>query len=1033
MLRRQSSGPVLKSQPSPSCIHTEDDEVIREPSQNGSNHTNALGILVAVRIRPFTRQEKQWELKKQDDKEFDERHFLEPIVDVDNDGKTITLLDPTNRGVSKTKFNFEYVISSIAPSVEVDIFDDMNHEPMLPSPPPKQEIESQEGQAQYRRKGLLNGSPIMLTGENSDEEAELEQEKLFQALGVPLVDWSLRGFNACIFAYGQTGSGKTYTMMGNQSHEGLIPRVTRHLFNSIAEQATGQQRPHENEDLSIPGSPSGFSTSSKGEDGSSYNLTPSASPPTTGETPTVCLTKVTISFMEIHNERVWDLLKLERRKGWNGAGVANNNYNSRWDPDPSECYEVLKVRQHPIQGPFVEGLTTVDVSSWEECQKYINHGNSVRAHSCTSGNENSSRSHAIFQMVVTQTISLGGRVRGKEVTTQRVSKINLVDLAGSERNTNADVKGKHFTEANAINLSLSVLRRVITALVNRSKVVPYRESLLTYVLSDNFGGNSRTVMCANISPHISKFSETESTLRYAALARGVVNQVRVNEHPLAKVIRELRDRMRRLQEELRQSVEGGGEGKEKEVEVERVSELEARIARHAETLAEVRQRERDLCALVREARRRERDLRADLRRRREEGRRWRREAQRQREAKVRLLTALRDVARENPQLQLPGDVPITTSDTEDVDEIVNAEDEEEEEEEEEQEYGEEDLVDLGDDKIVECLGSGEGEGEEKEKKMNGVKGVHLPLTVRNRPASSSQLPRIAQTKVDESPFKNIDFTQRPQKKGQKEKQQQQPLNVDRLSEGGIKVSSAPPVIGKGRGGKTIKKGNSGNNKDSSTTECVIPHPPLLRRAGSDTVRPSSGILRPSQCAVPLSLQPSDDSEKEMGRHSSNDSPECVLAINGVNPHIIKGISLGGGRSPTPPLLQNHISPSSPPKRKKKNNRNDNISVDTILDIQTDFIVGENNSDKENHKRSLVNRPPPLHPRRLVETPFSKPESILSKKTPNSNSSNGSNPQKAYNRENGVVHNNLALLKKRDAVVVQRSTPLDKTRAMVRKG
>lgn len=153
--------------------------------------------------------------------------------------------------------------------------------------------------------------------------------------------------------------------------------------------------------------------------------------------------------------------------------------------------------------------------------------------------------------MITHTEAVGAKVRGKTVINHRVSKVNLVDLAGSERLVNTGVSVKHVTEASHINQSLSTLRKVIDALIQNSKVmkdaaakkvkvvIPYRESLLTWILADNFGGNSKTVMVATVSPASASWHETESTLRYATLARSVVNRVRVNEDASTKLIREL--------------------------------------------------------------------------------------------------------------------------------------------------------------------------------------------------------------------------------------------------------------------------------------------------------------------------------------------------------------------------------------------------------------------------------------------------------------------------------------------------------------
>ncbi|KEG08312.1 putative kinesin [Trypanosoma grayi] len=679
MVRRSSTDCSPRTQLTSRCIVAEDDD------ENNNNNTNELGIVVAVRIRPFIRQEQEGFLRRKAGNDVDaqeQEHREDPIVDVETDGKTIVLLDPVNRSVSRGTFTFEHIFSPLAPSVEVDIFSSSSDDLGLREPEPKRQKKLRRNPNQKQpRSGKQNefveekdspkGSAPAAAARNEIEianldedarKAELEQQGLFEALGVPVVEWSMRGFNACIFAYGQTGSGKTYTMMGSEEHEGIIPRLCRLFFSRISEQAdTEQQRRQQRQQMKMqlqqqqqrepsdepsPLSPYGLSACSKSDIGSGSTpspptLSPASSAPTT---PNARLTKVTISFMEIYNERVRDLLKPERDRR------SPLHYNSRFDADPADAYEALKVRQHPLHGPFVEGLTTVSVNSCEECWEYIKQGNAVRAQASNSINENSSRSHAIFQMIVTQTVSIGGRVRGREVTTHRISKVNLVDLAGSERNSSMGPREKKFVEANAINLSLSVLRRVINALVNHSKVVPYRESLLTYVLSDNFGGNSRTVMCATISPHVSKFAETESTLRYASLARGIVNRVKINEHPFAKVIRELKERMRGLQEELRSQPTN-----------ERIIVLETTMEENARALTELRQREEELMTVVRESKLREMALLEDLHKKQEKEHKWKKEAKRQRHEKEKLITALKDLAQQKPELVAEGVIKVPVS------------------------------------------------------------------------------------------------------------------------------------------------------------------------------------------------------------------------------------------------------------------------------------------------------------------------------------------------------------------------------------
>eukprot|EP00760_Papus_ankaliazontas_P001216 PhM_4_TR10424/c3_g1_i2/m.71657/K17914/KIF13; kinesin family member 13 len=383
---------------------------------------------------------------------------------------------------------------------------------------------------------------------------------MYALAGAPILQSSWSGFNGCVFAYGQTNSGKTYTMMGTKRDPGLIPRLCRQLFERLEEQNEEEQ---------------------KG-----------------GKKRT---TTVQVTYMEIYNEQVKDLLRPKPK--------AQQRFASRFDAHSVDEYQSLKVRQHPLHGPFVEGITKVDVKCWLECVQIIRAGNELRAQAQTSMNDTSSRSHAIFQIIVTHTEALGAKVRGKAVTNHRVSKLNLVDLAGSERLVRSGVTGKHVTEATHINQSLSTLRKVIDALLQNAKakamtgtttskklVIPYRESLLTWILADNFGGNSKTIMIATVSPAASSWQETESTLRYATVARGVTNRVRVNEDPSTKLIRELQGQLKALQDEMT-NVRASGtlSAAPDEARVvgqqERVKELEEQMEMNHKAMEELQSRE----------------------------------------------------------------------------------------------------------------------------------------------------------------------------------------------------------------------------------------------------------------------------------------------------------------------------------------------------------------------------------------------------------------------------------------------------------
>ncbi|KAI1623030.1 kinesin family member 1/13/14 [Exophiala viscosa] len=235
---------------------------------------------------------------------------------------------------------------------------------------------------------------------------------------------------------------------------------------------------------------------------------------------------VEVSYLEIYNERVRDLL--------NPATKGN-----------------LRVREHPSTGPYVEDLAKLAVRSFNEIENLMDEGNKARTVAATNMNETSSRSHAVFTLTLTQ------KRHDVETSmdTEKVAKISLVDLAGSERATSTGATGARLKEGAEINRSLSTLGRVIAALADLSSgkkgmKVPYRDSVLTWLLKDSLGGNSLTAMIAAISPADINFEETLSTLRYADSAKRIKNHAVVNEDPNARMIRELKEELAKLRSQL---------------------------------------------------------------------------------------------------------------------------------------------------------------------------------------------------------------------------------------------------------------------------------------------------------------------------------------------------------------------------------------------------------------------------------------------------------------------------------------------------
>uniref|UniRef100_A0A673G5Y1 plus-end-directed kinesin ATPase n=1 Tax=Sinocyclocheilus rhinocerous TaxID=307959 RepID=A0A673G5Y1_9TELE len=315
------------------------------------------------------------------------------------------------------------------------------------------------------------------------------QKQVYKDIGEEMLLHAFEGYNVCIFAYGQTGAGKSYTMMGKQEkdQEGIIPLLCEDLFTKISD----------NNDNSM-----------------SYS--------------------VEVSYMEIYCERVRDLLNPKNKGN-------------------------LRVREHPLMGPYVEDLSKLAVTSYNDIQDLMDSGNKARTVAATNMNETSSRSHAVFNIIFTQK----RHDSDTDNTSEKVSKISLVDLAGSERADSTGAKGTRLKEGANINKSLTTLGKVISALAevdsapNKNKkkkkvesFIPYRDSVLTWLLRENLGGNSRTAMVAALSPADINYDETLSTLRYADRAKQIRCNAVINEDPNNRLVRELKEEVARLKDLL---------------------------------------------------------------------------------------------------------------------------------------------------------------------------------------------------------------------------------------------------------------------------------------------------------------------------------------------------------------------------------------------------------------------------------------------------------------------------------------------------
>jgi kinesin family protein 3/17 len=251
---------------------------------------------------------------------------------------------------------------------------------------------------------------------------------------------------------------------------------------------------------------------------------------------------VRASYLELYNEEVRDLLNIKGKK--------------------------LEIKERSDTGVYVKDLSTFVVENVEEMDQLMSVGNKNRSTGYTDMNANSSRSHSIF--TITVEASEENELGEQHI---RAGKLHLVDLAGSERQSKTNATGDRLKEAMKINLSLSALGNVISALVDgKSSHIPYRDSKLTRLLQDSLGGNSKTLMVATMSPASYNYDETISTLRYANRAKDIKNKPKVNEDPKDAMLREFQEEIKRLKSLL--DSEGGIDSGEIVHEIEEIEEIE---------------------------------------------------------------------------------------------------------------------------------------------------------------------------------------------------------------------------------------------------------------------------------------------------------------------------------------------------------------------------------------------------------------------------------------------------------------------------
>ncbi|KAL3674289.1 hypothetical protein V7S43_000244 [Phytophthora oleae] len=345
-----------------------------------------------------------------------------------------------------------------------------------------------------------------------DETQRPNQELIFEDIGQSVIESAFQGFNCTLFAYGQTGSGKTHTMVGEKSisGKGVIPRVCEALFREIDTRRDKEATVAEEDEPEVKRTIYGAH----------------------------------VSYCEIYKEKVNDLLDLE---GNAAMEKRRPSFSTQTQNVDVEARKTLKVREHPVTGPFVEGLSIRSVTSYADIAEEMLAGEKLRTVASTLMNPVSSRSHAVFTITVTQTtfdpIS--------RCANDKTSKISMIDLAGSERANVSGTSGDRLKEGAMINKSLTTLGRVISALSKQgSDRIPYRDSTLTWLLKESLGGNAKTTMFAMISPSSDNYEETMSTLRYAESAKKVMNRAVVNEDKNARIIRQLRQEIEELRAQL---------------------------------------------------------------------------------------------------------------------------------------------------------------------------------------------------------------------------------------------------------------------------------------------------------------------------------------------------------------------------------------------------------------------------------------------------------------------------------------------------
>ncbi|KPA82701.1 putative kinesin [Leptomonas pyrrhocoris] len=606
------------------------------PSRKGSLDNETSATKVFVRVRPFSAAERR------------QSGSGDPpaIVTVSDENPChITTLDPSKQYTPKSTYVFDRCFNSAAAKPAAG--DDAQL--LLPG-------DGTDGSAvvlstleDVAAEALLN--PLQLDCLSHDQAA------VYGYVGRPVLMNALAGYNGCVFAYGQTGSGKTYTMMGPPGTFGAVvtsatpaslsaaisnvaqvsggtsaASPTSKKFRRAATGYAGSQRTAPDTTIVTSGiddagdarfqsyasmvprmsataqrtprvtdvsSPLGSDVTPRGDKTPKGGAVGEGAKGTTGmegderlrgilprlvrdlfdelhlkrERDSSHSFRVEVEYYEIYREKVMDLL-------------SSHSVSANIE---------LRVRQSKTNGPYVENLKKKHVEDARQVFRLLRQGNLRRHTASTAMNDRSSRSHAIFVLHLVQM-----RIADQDSSSSKVtSKVNLVDLAGSERTGAHNAEGDQFKEGVVINISLTVLGRVVDALADKSQgkrnvFCPYRDSVLTWLLMDSLGGNSKTTMVATVSPHCTNFEEACQTLRYASRAKQIVTKVVVNEDPQVRQIKALTAEVQRLKALL--VAEGKAPDNDEDVEAlqDRIHSLEQELS---DTRAELDEKAVELSSL----------------------------------------------------------------------------------------------------------------------------------------------------------------------------------------------------------------------------------------------------------------------------------------------------------------------------------------------------------------------------------------------------------------------------------------------------